>query len=116
MSYRSSTLYTVSWGRSATALPPCCVKAWSSGTAGCKPRLGSHHMEFENIIFGVDAGVARIRFNRPDALNAANAELHARLSQVWRELEADPECYAVVLTGTGRTFSAGGDKGLLQGM
>jgi enoyl-CoA hydratase len=57
-----------------------------------------------------------VRLNRPESLNAANAELHRRLSQVWRELEADPGCYAVVITGNGRTFSAGGDMGLLQGM
>jgi enoyl-CoA hydratase len=57
-----------------------------------------------------------VRLNRPDALNAANAELHRRLSQVWRELEDDPECYAVVITGNGRTFSAGGDMGLLHDM
>jgi len=75
-------------------------------------------MDSEDPVLVVEARgrVRVVRLNRPDALNAADAQLHARLSQVWRELEADPECYAVVLTGTGRTFSAGGDMGLLQGM
>jgi enoyl-CoA hydratase len=75
-------------------------------------------MDSEESVLVVEArGRVRIvRLNRPEALNAANADLHRRLSQVWRELETDPECYVVVLTGTGRTFSAGGDMGLLQAM
>ncbi len=75
-------------------------------------------MDSEQPVLTVEARgrVRVVRLNRPKALNAANAELHRRLSQVWRELEGDPECYAVVLTGTGRTFSAGGDMGLLHDM
>jgi enoyl-CoA hydratase len=54
--------------------------------------------------------------NRPDALNAANDELHRRLSEVWDELAADARCRAVVLTGAGRAFCAGGDLGVLSHM
>jgi len=57
-----------------------------------------------------------VTMNRPDALNAANDELHRRLSEVWDELAADAECRAVVLTGAGRAFSAGGDLGVLSRM
>jgi enoyl-CoA hydratase len=57
-----------------------------------------------------------VRLNRPEALNAANPELHRRLAEVWVELEADPGCSVVVVTGNGRAFCGGGDMGLLKRM
>lgn len=57
-----------------------------------------------------------VRLNRPDALNAANPELHRRLAEVWDELAADAGCSAVVITGSGRAFCGGGDMGLLKQM
>lgn len=54
--------------------------------------------------------------NRPDALNATNEALHGELARVWRELDADADVRAVVLTGNGKAFSAGGDLALLQRM
>jgi 2-(1,2-epoxy-1,2-dihydrophenyl)acetyl-CoA isomerase len=55
-----------------------------------------------------DAGVRTVTFDRPDAMNAMN---HAVASDLADELErADPdELDALVLTGEGRAFSAGGD-------
>jgi enoyl-CoA hydratase len=52
-----------------------------------------------------------VTLNRPDALNAVNEPLHNALAEVWRQLAADDEVGAVVLTGAGRAFSAGGDVG-----
>jgi enoyl-CoA hydratase len=54
--------------------------------------------------------------NRPDALNSANEQLHGELSKIWEELDADPDVRAIVLTGSGKAFSAGGDLQLLEGM
>ena len=54
--------------------------------------------------------------NRPDRLNAANRSLHRALVSVWAEAASDPETGAIVLTGAGRAFSAGGDADLLQAM
>jgi enoyl-CoA hydratase len=55
-------------------------------------------------------GAVRIlTLNRPEALNATNQALHDSLIAVWRHLAADPEVRAVVLTGAGKAFSAGGD-------
>lgn len=53
--------------------------------------------------------VRLVTLNRPEALNATNEALHEALVGVWRHIAADPEARAVVLTGAGRAFSAGGD-------
>ncbi|WP_280371310.1 enoyl-CoA hydratase/isomerase family protein [Nocardia wallacei] len=53
--------------------------------------------------------VRLVVINRPDELNAVNADLHRALAEVWRELAADLEARVVILTGAGRAFSAGGD-------
>jgi len=57
-----------------------------------------------------------LRMNRPEQLNAVSPELHKRLSEVWTELAADPEARAVVITGQGKAFSAGGDLDLIKDM
>jgi enoyl-CoA hydratase/carnithine racemase len=56
-----------------------------------------------------DGPVRIIRLNRPDHLNAANHELHKGLAGVFPQIDADDAAQAVVLTGNGRAFSAGGD-------
>lgn len=53
--------------------------------------------------------VLEITMNRPDKLNAADARMHAELAEVWRDIDTDPTISAVVLTGAGKHFSAGGD-------
>jgi enoyl-CoA hydratase len=52
--------------------------------------------------------------NLPERLNAISRELHAALTGVWSALARDPDARAVVLTGNGRAFSAGGDAGWLE--
>ena len=47
-------------------------------------------------------------------MNTADSVMHAELVQVWRDVDADPAVNAVVLTGAGRYFSAGGDFSLVQ--
>jgi enoyl-CoA hydratase len=50
-----------------------------------------------------------VSLNRPDQLNATNRDLHGGLTRVWGLIAADADARAVVLTGRGRAFSAGGD-------
>jgi enoyl-CoA hydratase len=50
-----------------------------------------------------------VTMNRPASLNAVDGVMHRELAEVWSLLGADPGCRAVVLTGAGRAFSAGGD-------
>jgi enoyl-CoA hydratase len=56
-----------------------------------------------------DGPIRLIRLNRPDQLNATNRELHQGLAELFPQIDADPDVRAVVLTGNGRAFSAGGD-------
>lgn len=65
---------------------------------------------FEPELLIESRGAVRIvTLNRPEAMNATNERLHDALIAVWRHIEADPEARAVVLTGAGSAFSAGGD-------
>jgi enoyl-CoA hydratase len=57
-----------------------------------------------------------VSINRPDALNAVNAELHTELSWIFGDIAQDEEAQAVVLTGKGRAFCAGGDAKWFQQM
>jgi enoyl-CoA hydratase len=54
-------------------------------------------------------GVRQITLNRPDKLNAMNAEMVRGLRGVLEEVGRDPECRVVILTGAGRGFCAGLD-------
>ncbi len=68
------------------------------------------------VLVEARGAVRVVTLNRPDALNAADETLHAALAQVWPELDADPQARAIVLTGAGSAFSAGGDLALLDRM
>ena len=62
------------------------------------------------------ARVLRVIMNRPDKLNAVDGAMHRELSEIWRVIDADPNVSAVLLTGAGKAFSAGGDLALLDEM
>jgi enoyl-CoA hydratase len=56
-----------------------------------------------------DHGIAVVTLNRPDRLNAVNKVLHNELATFSRDAQQDASVRAVVLTGSGRAFCAGGD-------
>ena len=58
--------------------------------------------------------VLRLAFNRPDSFNSLDAEGHAQLTAIWRDIDADEDLSAVIITGKGRAFSAGGDFSLVD--
>jgi enoyl-CoA hydratase len=70
----------------------------------------------DELVVEARGPVRTVTLNRPDALNAANEELHGEIARIWRELDADADARAIVLTGGGGAFSAGGDLHLLQRM
>ena len=57
----------------------------------------------------IEGPVRVVRLNRPEQLNATNHELHKGLAGLFPQIDADDEARAVVLTGNGKAFSAGGD-------
>ena len=64
---------------------------------------------FENIIYQIQDGRARITLNRPDKLNAISLELQAELAEAMWEADNDRSVHCVILKGAGRAFSAGYD-------
>ena len=63
----------------------------------------------ETVIVERDGALATITLNRPDALNAWNAQLGAELLAAVQDAATDEAVRAVVLTGAGRAFSSGAD-------
>ncbi|MFM2072508.1 MAG: hypothetical protein RLZZ623_2771 [Actinomycetota bacterium] len=56
-----------------------------------------------------DHGVVLLTLSNPGKLNATDATLHAELARVFTDIHRDSSIRAVVITGEGRAFSAGGD-------
>ena len=74
-------------------------------------------MAQEPILCELDQrGVARVTLNRPEIHNAFNDAVIAGLTERFQALEADDAVRAVVITGAGRSFSAGGDLNWMRGM
>ncbi|HZU75266.1 MAG TPA: crotonase/enoyl-CoA hydratase family protein [Dehalococcoidia bacterium] len=65
--------------------------------------------DYENILYEVERGRARITLNRPEKLNALSGALQQELNAVLREADNDTEVHCVILRGAGRAFSAGYD-------
>ena len=67
--------------------------------------------EFETLRFKVKEGVAWLRLNRPDRLNAFTPEMWAEMRTLGRELLADPgDVRVLVVSGEGRAFSSGSTR------
>ena len=61
-------------------------------------------------------GVLTLRLNRPEALNAFRPEMLHEIKRLVEETEEDPSLSVIVLEGAGRSFSAGVDLKVLQGI
>ena len=61
------------------------------------------------VLFDVAEGVARIRFNRPDALNAINEAMARGFLAVCEDIARRDDVRVVVMSGEGKGFMAGGD-------
>jgi 2-(1,2-epoxy-1,2-dihydrophenyl)acetyl-CoA isomerase len=72
--------------------------------------------DYETIIYEKKDKVALIRLNRPEMMNALEASLARDLVDAVKLAAADNEIGSIVITGTGKVFSSGGDLGkLMQG-
>jgi len=62
------------------------------------------------IDFALSDGIAVITINRPERLNAMDAEHYAALSQAWTKVRDDPQIRVAIVTGAGeRAFTVGAD-------
>jgi 2-(1,2-epoxy-1,2-dihydrophenyl)acetyl-CoA isomerase len=66
-------------------------------------------MAYNSLTFEVKEGVGLISLNRPDDGNAITLEMARELLEVAGHCDEDPGVRAVILTGTGKMFCAGGD-------
>jgi 2-(1,2-epoxy-1,2-dihydrophenyl)acetyl-CoA isomerase len=66
-------------------------------------------MAYQHITIARDAQIATVTLNRPDAFNALNLGLGRELFTASIELDEDPDVRCVVVTGSGKSFCAGGD-------
>lgn len=72
-------------------------------------------MDYKNILFNVEDGIATITFNRPKVLNAMNFEVMTELLDAATVCENDDQIKSVILTGAGdKAFVAGADISQMQ--
>ena len=62
-----------------------------------------------DLLETTEDGIAWLALNRPDRLNALSPAMLTALGEALQRLSEDPEAGAVVITGAGRGFCAGGD-------
>ncbi|SOY53137.1 putative Enoyl-CoA hydratase/isomerase [Cupriavidus taiwanensis] len=70
----------------------------------------------ERILVTIEGGVADVRLNRPDKMNALDQAMFDALIETGEQLARLPDLRAVVLSGEGRAFCAGLDMGRMAGM
>ncbi|HZF15271.1 MAG TPA: 2-(1,2-epoxy-1,2-dihydrophenyl)acetyl-CoA isomerase PaaG [Steroidobacteraceae bacterium] len=66
-------------------------------------------MDYETILFKIDAGVARLTLNRPDRLNSFTVAMHGEVRDALAKVTVAAGARVLVITGAGRGFCAGQD-------
>ncbi|WP_019447557.1 crotonase/enoyl-CoA hydratase family protein [Cupriavidus sp. BIS7] len=70
----------------------------------------------QRIVVTLEEGVAEVRLNRPDKMNALDQAMFDELVETGRQLAETPDLRAVVLSGEGRAFCAGLDMDRMASM
>lgn len=66
-------------------------------------------MSYHTIIYDVADNILTLTLNRPEILNAFNADMGAEMIDAFDRADADDEIRAIIVTGAGRAFCAGAD-------
>jgi 2-(1,2-epoxy-1,2-dihydrophenyl)acetyl-CoA isomerase len=66
-------------------------------------------MEYEDIIYTKEEGIATLTLNRPDKMNAFTPGMSASIQRAVNDAAQDSEVRVLVITGTERAFCAGAD-------
>jgi enoyl-CoA hydratase len=67
------------------------------------------HNPTEHVLVEQDGAVVTITLNNPEMRNAFLDDMHAAMRDIWWDLSEDDSVRAVIVTGAGSAFSAGGD-------
>lgn len=70
----------------------------------------------DRVQIDVDAGVAHVRLDRPDKMNALDTAMFVAIAEAGEQVAADASVRAVVLSGEGRSFCSGLDFSSFQAM
>jgi enoyl-CoA hydratase/carnithine racemase len=70
-------------------------------------------MTYEHIRITRDDGIVTLTFNRPETRNSMTPAMGDEVVRAVDDIRADPSARVVVLTGSGKAFSSGGDLGML---
>lgn len=77
--------------------------------------MSERYSGYTHLLFEYPAErILKITINRPEKYNALDQVGHKELTYVWREVDDDPNIDAVILTGAGKAFSAGGDFDMVE--
>jgi 2-(1,2-epoxy-1,2-dihydrophenyl)acetyl-CoA isomerase len=98
-------LHTI--GSTRAARQPIGAGVIPSAEEDCK--MSEPYFELETVNAHMSDGAVTIELNRPEALNAWNAQLGADLLAALRRAGGDAEVRALVITGAGWAFSSGAD-------
>lgn len=71
--------------------------------------MKAEYMAYETIIVEVEDHIALVKLNRPDAMNALNAQLLSELADAMKSAQANDKVRCIVLTGNEKAFAAGAD-------
>jgi enoyl-CoA hydratase len=71
---------------------------------------------YQNFLVERDDKIVVITMNRPEKRNPINEEMLGELEQITMSLRDDSTSRAVILTGTGNSFSAGADLSMVKGI
>jgi enoyl-CoA hydratase/carnithine racemase len=69
----------------------------------------TNELSFNTLLLENEGGVTTVTLNRPDKMNAFDAEMSRELTEAVLALDDDDDCRVIVITGAGRAFSAGAD-------
>ena len=72
-------------------------------------RLRGHAVGMSLATYELEGHVATITYNRPESLNAINAEMRRDLNSAFARFRDDDEAWVGIVTGQGRAFCAGAD-------